>query len=116
MGIPSHKHDHAPGPHRKHGDNRKHHPPLVQLVAAQFDITDHPQTTVIPPSVVVHWGGRDADTSDALYILAPEQRNDAIVAHITRWQQTLEGNDQPAGDVEWATTKVPLPRLRPSQG
>eukprot|EP00959_Pyramimonas_sp_CCMP1952_P176454 3687692-Pyramimonas_sp.AAC.1 len=58
-------------------------PPLRQLLAAQFYVTDSPQRTQIPPSIVVHWGSNNADTSDALHILAPDRRNDAVVAQIT---------------------------------
>eukprot|EP00959_Pyramimonas_sp_CCMP1952_P041881 875896-Pyramimonas_sp.AAC.1 len=85
-------------------------PPLLQLVAAQFDITSHPQRTVYPPSVVVHWGGEDPDTSDALHILTPEKKNDAVVAQILRWRRRTDDLDQAAGNIDWATTKVPLPR------
>eukprot|EP00959_Pyramimonas_sp_CCMP1952_P126932 2654623-Pyramimonas_sp.AAC.1 len=78
-------------------------------LASQFFVTDSPQRTQIPLSIVVHWGSNSADTSDALHMLAPDQCNDAIVAQIPRWQRNLESTGPDAGGAEWATAKIARP-------
>ena len=64
---------------------------------------------ILPPSIVVHWGGHGADLSDALHILVPEGGNDSVVALLTRWRNELDNLASAGVLTDWTTTRVPLP-------
>eukprot|EP00959_Pyramimonas_sp_CCMP1952_P010955 229440-Pyramimonas_sp.AAC.2 len=83
---------------------------MQQLFAAQFDIAGRALRAILPPSIVVHWGGRTGGASDALHILTPESGNDGVVAQIMRWKEELRQSRSGAITAEWVTTRVQLPR------